>query len=219
MSAHLIKTFGPFDLEALDPRDRAAAHEHLASCQDCAREYRASAEAFASLAGSLTPIEPRPEVWERVLQTTSTTTRFDAFAQHAAELADLSVAKMRDLLARIDDPGSWLRNALPGMDAISLLHFDGGPTLARAIVGFIKIEAGAEFPDHVHRGDEAALILQGSCRDSGGQLARRGDLLRMRTDTAHSVRALAGPELIYLAVAHEGISLGGELILPGDPRL
>lgn len=216
MSTHLETGFGPLDLDGLDSRTHKAAAEHLDTCETCERVYRASAEALAAVASALPPVAPSPALWPRVLQAISTANRFNALVQRAAELTDMGIERMRDLLHRIDDAAGWVPSHLP---SVSLFHLDGGPAVASAVVGFIKIPAGGEFPQHSHRGREASLILQGSCRESDGTISRRGDLVWRNEEVAHSVTALPGPDLIFLVVAFGGIEIGGEILLPGDPRL
>ena len=99
-----------------------------------------------------------------------------------------------------------------------LYHLKDKPAVADAVVGFVKLAPGAVFPEHTHQGDEAALVLQGSCIESGGRVARRGDLVTMAQGSTHELTALPGPDFIYVAVAHRGFEMFGELIGPGDPR-
>jgi quercetin dioxygenase-like cupin family protein len=85
-------------------------------------------------------------------------------------------------------------------------------------VGYVLLITFEVFPDHEHMGDEAMLVVQGSCIDSYGTVMRRGDLIRMPPGTHHEFKALPGPDFIYLGVAMNGFVMGGQHIKPGDPR-
>ncbi len=73
---------------------------------------------------------------------------------------------MRDLLSSLSDAARWEPGPLPGS---SLFHLDGGPRIATADAGFVRLPAGLEFPVHRHLGSERVLLLEGSYRDSDGK--------------------------------------------------
>jgi quercetin dioxygenase-like cupin family protein len=215
MSAHLEAGFGPLQLELLDQAERDAALAHLEGCAHCQAAYREHSEAAAALALSAAPARPAPELRERLLRTVAGTSRFEAFAEQVAQLIDVGVDKARALLARIDDAAAWVQTPLEGVSSYDL---PGGPAVADAVVGFVRIKPGCVFPEHTHEGDEAALVLQGSCLEDNGRLARRGDLVRMRRGSQHALTAQPGPDFIYLGIAHRGFVLLGMHVKPGDPR-
>ena len=213
---HIAPAFGPLELEAFTPAEQAAVSEHVRSCARCSREYNAAADALAAVALEVPPVAPPPELKERVLGTAARVGRFDRFAEEAARIADLGVDEMRALLARIDDAASWTKTPFDGMD---VFHLDGGPKTANAIVGFIRIAPNTSFPEHGHEGDETVLVMQGACQEDNGRISRRGEIMPMGPGSSHSLLALPGPPFIFLAVAQKGITLDGEHVGPGDPRL
>ena len=215
MTDHLAPGFGPLELEVLEEAEQHSVREHLDACGRCAAEYRLSAEALANLALSLPRVTPSPHVRERVMKSVSTTNRFEMFAARVAELIDVSVDKARELVGRIDDATAWMATHVPGVFSYDL---PVGPAAVDAVVGFVRVRPGQVFPDHEHMGDEAMLVVQGSCIDSYGTVMRRGDLIRMPPGTHHDFKALPGPDFIYLGVAKNGFVMGGEHIKPGDPR-
>jgi putative transcriptional regulator len=153
----------------------------------------------------------------RLLASTEQTHRFDDVAAQIARDADLSAEATAALLVAIDDPTRWVPGPLPGF---SLLHFDGGPRTAGAITGFVRIDPGQRFPDHDHGGEEIGVILQGELRDTAtGSTHRRGDRLVHHPGTLHALEAISRIPVIYLAIAHVGVVLGGQLIGPEDSRL
>jgi quercetin dioxygenase-like cupin family protein len=215
MTDHLAPGFGPLDFEQLEETEQRNVRAHLDECCTCAAEYRLSAEALANLAMSLPLTAPSPEVRKRLLNSMSTTNRFEMFAAQVAELIDVSIDRARELVGRIDDAQSWMKTHVAGVFSYDL---PVGPAAADAVVGFVKLRPGVVFPDHEHMGDEAMLVVQGSCIDSYGTIMRRGDSIRLPPGTHHEFTAQPGPDFIYLGVAHKGFIMGGEHIKPGDPR-
>ena len=55
---------------------------------------------------------------------------------------------------------------LPGMD---LFHIQGGPAVADAVNGFVRLAAGLHFPPHTHVGNEKVFVLEGAARVIIGQ--------------------------------------------------
>ena len=215
MSAHVEVGFGPLELEALPADEQAAAAAHLAGCDACAAGFRASAEALAAVALSAPPVQPVPSMRDRLLASVAVTSRFAAFADQVASLLDVTVEKSRELLARVDDASAWTQTPLEGVSSYDL---DGGPAVADALVGFVKVQPGHVFPEHEHVGDEVALIIQGASIEASGRVARRGDLVRMGRGSAHELKALPGPAFIYLGIAQQGFMMFGMHIKKGDPR-
>ena len=215
MSGHLDAGFGPLELEALEPEDQAAARAHLAACAACADQHRVAAEGLVALTLALPEAAPPPPLRDRILRSVSGVSRFDDFAERTARIIDVAVDKARALLARIDDPAAWSDGPLPG---VRLYHLDGGPAMANAVVGLVRIKPGSVFPEHTHQGTEVALVLQGSCVEGDGRVSRRGDLLQMESSSTHMLTALPGPDLVYVAAVQNGFLLFGEHIKPGDPR-
>ena len=143
--------------------------------------------------------------------------RLARFAAPVAKLLDVDDARAEALLDAIDDPASWSPNPLPG---VTLYHFEGGEKVADCITGFTRIERGGAFPAHEHLGTEYVFVVQGRMRDAvSGEIFKPGDLSIMEPGTEHHLEVLPGPELIYLVVIFEGISVMGIELRPGDPRI
>jgi hypothetical protein len=162
--------------------------------------------------------EPPPPLRDRILGAIRSTHRFDELEAQLATILDLPAAAVRDLLLAIDGGrkergGRWEDSPMPGVE---LLHFDGGPAVADAITGFVRIAPGAEFPHHEHVGEETVVVLQGACRDSSGTVHGRGAVVRMQPGTAHSLVALGPIPLVYTAVVQRGLKIGGSFIGPDD---
>jgi hypothetical protein len=138
--------------------------------------------------------------------------RYERFAEAAANILDIGVDAARALLDKIDDPSVW-SHELPG---IAFFWVDGGPAVANAVRGFLRVDAGLDFPDHEHLGDEITLVMQGSYVDPGrGQVFRPGDIDRMSSGTSHTFHVPKdGPHLVKLAVTHNGLRALGTTFLP-----
>ena len=215
MSAHLEAGFGPLQLEQLPEVEQDAAVAHLAGCDACAAAFREAAEALSALALAAPPVPPDAALREHVLKSVAATSRFAAYTDRVAALLDVTPAEARALLARIDDPAAWVQTPLEGVSSYDL---DGGPALAEAVVGFVKIKPGHVFPEHEHLGREHALIVQGSCVEGSGRVVRRGELVEMPRGSSHELTALPGPDFIYLGIAQQGFMMFGMHVKKGDPR-
>lgn len=176
----------------------------------------------AALARLLAALEPEPleapaDLRAQLQAEARHEGRFDRFREIVAELMDVDLPAADALLDGIGDPASWEASPLP---QVSLYHLQGGPAVENAITGFVRIRAGDEFPEHVHLGDEEVLVIQGSFVDGvSGAIFRAGDRAQMRAGTRHDFRVRPGPDLIYLVVLQEGLTIGDQRFGPNDPGM
>ncbi len=202
MSMALDDLLALYAMDLLDAEERAEVERHLAADPDARRALARCLDDLNALPLSLDPVAPPADGLARLLEATASVSRFDAFAGRVAALIDYTLDQARALLARIDDAASWV----PGPCAeATLIHFGGGPKLADALVGFVKVQAGAPFPEHTHLGSEIVLVLQGGLQDEDGTIVRRGQERVMGDGTRHDFVALPGPDLIYLVVLERGV--------------
>jgi hypothetical protein len=177
---------------------------------ELARETLGEADALAlsgALPTALGDAAPPPTLRSRLLETVaSPIERFAPFQDKVADMIDLGVERARELLATIADKASWEPGPLPGVE---LIHFDGGPRVAHADVGFVRVPAGAHFPHHRHLGVERGMILCGSYRDSDGNWLRPGDIDEKQPGTAHSYDVSPDSDLVILVVLDQGIEIIG----------
>ena len=83
------------------------------------------------------------------------------FARATARLVGLSDSAARALLSTVDDEGRYL----PAGDGMRLYHVDQrGPCATDAIVGFVRLQPGARFPNHSHIGQETVITRLGDER-------------------------------------------------------
>ena len=159
---------------------------------------------------------PSPTKRASLMAALAETNRFEELVGPVAEATDLSDDAASALLLAIDDPARWTEGPFP---AVELLHFEGGPAVARAITGFVRVAPGGCFPEHDHLGSERVIILQGAVRDTAtGETHRRGAILDAGPGVEHQLEVVSSIPLVYLAVAQEGIRIGDMVVPYDDPR-
>jgi quercetin dioxygenase-like cupin family protein len=195
----------------MSPRDEHELDPFLAEAAD---GDPATLEALASLAHALPPASLPPALRQRILESAARANRFEHMANKVAALADLAVERARKLLAYIDDPSKWLHAPPPA----HTLWFEGGPALAGAITGFVKVQPGTAFPRHTHLGEETVLVLQGTYVDGrDGRVVPAGSVEVAPPGSDHGFEVPPdGPPLVFLAIIHEGVDIGGQIVRPGD---
>lgn len=115
----------------------------------------------------------------------------------------------------IESPSVW--EAAP-FEGVQLYHVQGGPDVADAITGYVRLPPNTEFPHHEHAGDEYIVLLDGVIEGSDGAILHPGWVHSMAAGTAHSVRSGAEGAL-YLAVVHRGIVVNGHFLGADDPAI
>lgn len=174
-------------------------------------------EELARLTDVLEPSEPSSELRDRILADATHTGRFHDHAGRLAHLLDVSVDGARDMLDGIDLAANWQSSPVPGVE---VYHLDGGRAVQNAITGFIRVEAGGTFPDHEHLGEEIVLVLQGRYIDGvDGHEYGPGDEIHQQPGSRHDFQVKPGPDLLYLAIVHDGMRIAGMELYPGDPRI
>jgi putative transcriptional regulator len=207
-----------YALGILAPDEEAAVEQAIAADPALASELASYRDAATLL---VVPVTPSPAVKTRLMASIGApmpaagASRFEQFTTRLGKLFDVSVEHARELLGLVDRPASW-EAAMPG---IGLVHFDGGPAYAAADCGFVRLEQGATFPRHTHRGEEVSLILSGQLRavDSAGErIFSAGDELVQAEGSEHELVAVGG-ECVFAARAMNGIEIGGAPMRPSKP--
>jgi anti-sigma factor RsiW len=177
------------ELEALCAQDPALASQ--------ADELRALLSDYASV---LPPTPLAPEGRARLMAAVASPDRFAPFLAKLADILQLSLDKVRAVVARIDDEAIW-EKGLPGIDSF---HFDAGPSLAGADAGLLRFAPGAAFPRHRHVvGREVTFVLEGDLVE-GGVTYGPGSVVVRELGSVHSCAATPGRGLTTLVV-HYGI--------------
>jgi anti-sigma factor ChrR (cupin superfamily) len=126
-----------------------------------------------------------------------------------AHLFDISRAKARSFLDRLDDPKAWAAGPMAGS---WLMFLDGGGArVAGATLAFVKLDAGLDWPEHRHLGREDMLVLAGGFREPSGFEVHPGQTHVMEAGTQHSFRIFDDEPCISAVVLFEGV----EFLTPG----
>ena len=163
------------------------------------------ASTIAALAHAALPISPEGSLRDRLLAGLEPGRRFVGFEARMAEVTQLPVERCRELLEQADDPtgAGWTPGPASG---IRLLRFEAGVGQTEAVLLFC--EAGVVFPEHLHQGDERALLLEGSATDNAtGDVWEVGDTLFAPAGSRHSFQTHEDGALLAVVVVETGIEL------------
>jgi quercetin dioxygenase-like cupin family protein len=165
-----------------------------------------------ALGDALEPEEPSAALRSRLMDELTSKGRFARFAESTAQLLDLGLEQARALLDRLDDL-SLFEPAFPGA---AFFWVDGGPRVTNAVRGFVRVQAGTDFPEHEHIGDEIVLVLQGTFVDTTCKTTHGvGAQVLMPAGTSHAYTVPAdGPDLLKLSVTQQGLRAFGQTFLP-----
>jgi len=155
-------------------------------------------EELELLALAVPAISPGSALRSRILKDAW---RWDTFVFRLSQLIEVSMEQARNYLELLEK--DWHDKLLP---SVSLIHLQGGPSLAGLDVGFVRVQAGSVFPWHKHLGREEMLILQGSALCSDGAVLQAGMLITCQPE-AHSFQVPPKEDLIF-AVITEGVEFG-----------
>lgn len=178
---------------------------------DFARESGAGAD--AELSRALTELTtgataPPQLLRERLLASIARPRlRFAPLFGALSELFDLGDSALAELFERAESPRQWAASQVP---ATELLHLVGGPRVAGADNGLVRIAAGARFPTHRHLGFERVLVLAGGYRDEpSGRLYLPGDSHEMAPGSSHAYTALPERPLLLAVSLLSGVEVEG----------
>ncbi|MCB9732719.1 MAG: cupin domain-containing protein [Deltaproteobacteria bacterium] len=170
-----------------------------------------AADVLAALAAALPPATPSRATRDRLFETLGPGP-LTRFAGAVARLADLAESRARELLAELA-AAVWE----PGPAGTELLWVEGGPATAGCIRGFVRLPAGATFPEHTHLGEERLLVLEGAVTDGGGGALRPGEVATAAPGSTHPTIAVGGEPALYFVVIRGGVDLAdGTPVRPRD---
>ncbi len=170
---------------------------------------RDDAELREALAQLVPPAKAPPQLLrERLLATVARPRlRFAPLFGALSDLFDLDDADLAGIFERAAAPAAWVESQIP---ATRLLHLNGGPRVAAADNGLVRLQAGARFPLHRHLGQERVLVLEGGYRDEpSGRVYLPGDLHEMAAGSSHGLVALAERELLFAVSVISGVDVDG----------
>ena len=125
-----------------------------------------------------------------------------AYVSRAARFLDVSEEASRELLKRCgDDPAGWPQHPF---DGLALMPLELGPRHESAAGMVLRLEPGAEIPEHAHRGDEWGLILSGALADTLEDEKGPGDLVYRTPEMVHRVWNPGSVPALLLNVIYGG---------------
>ncbi|HTU58549.1 MAG TPA: cupin domain-containing protein [Polyangiales bacterium] len=197
-NAHDVDAFLQ-DIQALDEAERASVPQLIAALGEDAPEL---------------DDEPASDLRARLMAALPETSRFDRFKAAVSQLLDIAPERAQRLLDQLDNRSQFYE-LMPG---IELFWVEGGPRVANAVRGFVRVAAGLEFPEHEHHGEEQVLVLQGAFRDpTQDRTFRPGEVSVMPKGTSHlHIVPEDGPDLLILSVIQEGVSVGEQRYWPNQ---
>lgn len=177
--------------------------------REAALDDRDSAALGQALSDLVPPAKPPPQLLrERLLAAVARPRlRFAPLFGALSQLFDLDDADLAALFERAAAPTAWVASAVPGTQ---LLHLAGGPRVASADNGLVRIEPGLRFPRHRHLGHERVLVLEGGYRDEpSGRLYAAGDWHEMPAGTTHAYTVLPERPLLIAVSLIAGVDVEG----------
>lgn len=188
-------------LGVLGPERQEEVEAEVAASPALQAELRKLREAVAVLDSLTEPVTPSAALRERVLAIQDPATRFQGFVDRMARLFHFSRERAREVLAAVGDPDAGWVTPGPG---VHLYHFEGGPEVARADCGLVKVAEGVDFPAHEHHGDEWSLNLQGRAREDGGRIFEPGELIHRAPGSRHGFRSIGDEPYVFAVVLYGG---------------
>jgi quercetin dioxygenase-like cupin family protein len=164
------------------------------------------AEALSAL---VPPVKAPPQLLrERLLATVARPClRYAPLFGKLSELFDLDDTALAALCERAAAPTAWSASPIVGM---RLMHLQGGPRVAGADNGLVRLAAGTRFPRHRHLGLERVLVMEGGYRDEqDGRLYLPGDWHEMQPGTSHAYTALPDHQLLIAVSVQGGVDIDG----------
>jgi hypothetical protein len=206
MTSRALELIPEYVLGTLSEAETREVERALEQSPELRAEAAEVREAFGQLASALPQPAPPPNVKQRLMAAVAGEEKYSPFAIPLARYFDLAVEKVRELLKWAQDPKTteWLPGPLPG---ITLLDFDGGPRVATADVGFVRLPRGLHFPWHRHPGYEINFIIEGSIRDYDGRIYGPGEAVEKAAGSQHEFWVGEDQDLLIAVIIEQGFEI------------
>jgi len=163
-------------------------------------EIASARDAAAALALAETPRAPGASLRDRLLASRARKGKYGVFADRLARFFDLPLAEAEALTERLERPDAFTPFLVEGLE---LLPVAGGPKCEGAIATVVRIQPGACFPEHAHRGDESMFVLDGGFKEvASTEEVWRGEELYRQDGTDHTIEALPGVPCVAAVLIH-----------------
>lgn len=212
-NTHIDDRIADLLLGDVSDAERESLEAHVAGCARCNQELLHAADAFAAMALALPAEAPPPALRARILDGAKPP-RLARFVDKLADLFDITRAKARALIERIDDPTAWMAGPVP--DSWVMMSDVRGPKLDGAFCGFVKMGPSVKWPAHRHLGREFMLVLEGGFKQHDGVEVHPGDLHVMEEGSAHGFTIFEDEPCISAAVIYGGVTFEDPSVSLGD---
>lgn len=135
---------------------------------------------LALAAAQVTPA--RPGLRERLLAR-AVRPGWEPWRERVGALWDLGPDAVQRVFDAARGPEGWTDSPVP---TVLAYHLDGGPSVAGADVGLVRIPDGFHFPEHTHTESEEYVVLQGTMRFTDGHREHPGDRVRNDASVRHA---------------------------------
>lgn len=170
---------------------------HVSLCDEC----RARLGSFDAIGGTLIDACGEAELSDGAFEATMARITGVVPAGRPVRAKGVFPAPLQDYVGGDVDAVRW--RSLGGGVRHAIL-----PTSKDASVRLLYIPAGAEMPDHGHRGREMTLVLKGAFHDEGGRYAR-GDVEIADEATEHRPIAEPGEDCVCLTATDAPLRFRG----------
>lgn len=198
----------PYVLGLLDEEHARNLEQTMSEDESLQRRVTAVEQRLDQLANDEDAMVAIQSVRTRLLDSVAKDVPMTAMLPRLQQLFDIASEQAQALLAAARDPSSK-RWQSAGVAGAQLLHLQGGPTLAQADCGLVRLEPGAVFPLHEHLGDEWALVLDGCIGEVGGRSFNAGDVAFSAAGSRHALETLGNQSVVLATVNFEGIRVQG----------
>jgi len=188
-----------YSLDQLDKHEKVKFEEDLEQDTELSQELLEVQAILENVAASEQPMPPSKSLRQSLIASLNPETPFQGYVDRFMKLFDLDRKDVESLFDKIVDTTSGLLQPAP-LPKTSLHYFDGGPNVANATCGIIKLKAGSVFPAHQHLGKETVLVLQGTAKDQDGMEYYPGDTIVSEENTSHSLKIGKKDDLIFAVI-------------------
>lgn len=195
MDDHVEAELEDYALGTLEAAERPRVTTHVTACPSCAAALSMVEDAVNVLSTAMPSVA---RVRHRIEAQLMGPGRFAHFKTQLATLFDLAEPAVDALLARVDAKDGWEGGLARGVEVLTV---EAGPKREGFMTALVRVDAGAEFPEHGHGAEEQVLVLEGGYLDSTGVEVWRGELDVRQPGTSHSFTALPDAPCLCASVS------------------
>lgn len=192
----------PYSLDQLNERDKKKIEAQCKKDPESNESLREINNILETIALSEKPIAPSMDLKQTLMASLNAKTPLQGFVDRFMKRFDLQRSDVEGLFNKLVNSPETLFESSP-LPKTTLFYFDGGPKVAHATCGLVKIKAGSVFPAHRHLGKEWMLILQGTAINNEGIQHLPGDTIFSDKGSRHALRIGKQEDFIFAVVLEE----------------